>query len=223
MGGNRTAEQLVENIRKICREKSISIMQMENDLGFSAGLISRWSKTKTCPSFDKVIDIMEYLDISFDELMGYKKFSNERQQKSPASDEITDNKVITRLEEMSVSGNIEWKKGSEAIPAALKADIVFPDMFEYNMHRIYSTQYEKGWFLLSLQYNEETADMLITVFIVTSAGMNIEKLDASEEKAVRLMKAVDEETFNRINRVQVKKLKEDFLGESFQNRYRSVS
>ena len=197
------AEKLVENIRRICREKGVSIMQMESDLGFSAGLVSRWSKTKTCPSFDKIVDIMAYLDITFDELMGNEKSSGFRKTENAeraGSTETKDDGVLDQLERGSVRGDIEWEKAGEDIPFEIKTDVVFRDMLGYDMHRLYYTAYKKGWFLFSLQYSEETADVLTAVYILPAAGMDMVEIDAPEEGAMKLLKIIDEEMFNRINR-----------------------
>ena len=63
-------ELLVKSIRETCKENNITPSQLENELGFGAGLISRWSKSS--PSLDKIIDIADYFKISIDELIGRK-------------------------------------------------------------------------------------------------------------------------------------------------------
>lgn len=217
------AEKLVENIRRFCVEKGVSIMQMESDLGFSTGLISRWSKTKTCPSFDKIVDIMAYLDITYDELMENTKSSNVRKQEMPVNNENEDEKVIVQLEKGSISREIGWERAAEDMPFEVKTEMVFQNMLAYDIHRLYYAAYGKGWFLFSVQYSEETVDALMAVYMLAAAGMDMVKLDTSEEGALRLLKIIDEEIFNRINQAQVEKMKENFLDEDFQNRYRSVS
>ncbi len=223
MNSNKMAEQLVESIRRICREKGVSIMQMENDLGFSAGLVSRWIKTKTCPSFDKIVDIMEYLDISYEELMKNAKPSGDGKEKKPAGSENENDRLMIQLENGSVSGDIAWEKAGEDVPFEIQAEAVFPHLLDYDMHRVYFAAYKKGWFLFSVQYNEETADVLMAVYMLVAAGRDMMKLDAPEEKVMKLLKVIDEDIFNRINQNQADKMIEDFLSEDFQNRYRSVS
>lgn len=217
------AEKLVENIRRFCVEKGVSIMQMESALGFSPGLISRWSKTKTCPSFDKIVDIMAYLDITYDELMENTKSSNVRKQEMPVNNENEDGKVIVQLEKGSISRDIGWERAGEDMPFEVKTDMVFQNMLDYDIHRLYYAEYGKGWFLISVQYSEETADVLTAVYMLAAAGMDMVKLDDSEEGALRMLKIIDEEIFNRINQAQAEKMKENFLNEDFPNRYRSVS
>lgn len=220
---NRMAEKLVENIRRVCREKGISIMRMENDLGFSTGLISRWSKTKTCPSFDKIVDIMEYLGVTYDEIMGEAEGAPVRKQEKSADNEYADDRVVAQLEKGSVSGNIEWERAGRNIPFKLEAALFFPDMFCYDMHRAYYAMYKSGWFLFSVQYNEETADVCTMVYMLAAVGADMVKLDVHEERTMKLLKLIDEELFERINQIQTDRMREDFLKEDFQNRYISVS
>lgn len=61
-------ELLVKSIKKLCQKRNISVSQLENKLGFSPSLISRW-KDKT-PSLDKIVDIADYFQVSLDETVG---------------------------------------------------------------------------------------------------------------------------------------------------------
>lgn len=61
-------EQLVSSIKTLCQEHNIAITKLEETLGMSQGLISRWNKTD--PSLSKIIDIADYFKISLDELVG---------------------------------------------------------------------------------------------------------------------------------------------------------
>lgn len=61
-------ELLVKSIREICKVNNITPSQLENELNFGAGLISRW--TKSSPSLDKIVDIADYFHISIDKLIG---------------------------------------------------------------------------------------------------------------------------------------------------------
>lgn len=48
-------EDLVKRIKWICKEKGISVSQLESRLEFSPGLISRW--VRMSPSIDKMLVI----------------------------------------------------------------------------------------------------------------------------------------------------------------------
>jgi transcriptional regulator with XRE-family HTH domain len=61
-------KKLVENIRRICKMRNISVSELERSQNFSLGLISRW--VRMSPSLDKVLLIARYLGGSIDELAG---------------------------------------------------------------------------------------------------------------------------------------------------------
>lgn len=69
-------EQIVNTIKSICKEHDITITKLEETLGMSQGLISRWNKSE--PSLSKIIDIANYFNISLDELTGYKNTINDK-------------------------------------------------------------------------------------------------------------------------------------------------
>lgn len=228
MDSDRMIERMVDNIRRICKEKGVSIMQMEHDVGISSGLISRWSKSKTSPSFDKIVDIMGYLDVTYDELMEGVRPPHPAKWTKPESGANKDDDVIGQLEKGSLSGDIEWGRVGKESPFEVKTDIIFQDMLDYDMHRLYYTAYKKGWFLYSVQYNEETMEVLAAVYMLTSEGMELVRMEAMEEGVMKLLRVIDEEFFNRINRDRADRMKEDFMKEDFvkekfEGRYRNVS
>ena len=69
-------EQIVNSIKLICKKHNISITKLEETLGMSQGLISRWNKSD--PSLSKIIDIANYFKISLDEVTGYKNIINDK-------------------------------------------------------------------------------------------------------------------------------------------------
>ena len=64
-------ERMIETIRELCKKNNITPTKLEEELGFSQGLISRW-KDKT-PNIDRIIDIADYFHVSLDEVVGYKQ------------------------------------------------------------------------------------------------------------------------------------------------------
>lgn len=55
-------------IEKLCKEKGKTISEVETELGFSQGLISRWNY-KT-PTLKKIKELADYLNVSMDYLVG---------------------------------------------------------------------------------------------------------------------------------------------------------
>ncbi|EON72232.1 helix-turn-helix domain-containing protein [Lysinibacillus sphaericus] len=59
---------LVERIKTLCKEKKITIAELERKNGISNGQIRKWD-TST-PGIDKLITIANYFDTSIDYLLG---------------------------------------------------------------------------------------------------------------------------------------------------------
>lgn len=53
-------------IKQICKPKKISIRKLERELGFSTGSVCKWDVCQ--PSFEKVIQVADYLDVPLEEL-----------------------------------------------------------------------------------------------------------------------------------------------------------
>lgn len=69
-------EQLVTSIKVLCKSNDITVTKLEEVLGMSQGLISRWNKSD--PSLSKIIDIANYFKISVDTLINSKKILNDK-------------------------------------------------------------------------------------------------------------------------------------------------
>lgn len=86
-------EKLVKNIKKICADKGVNIRDMELELGFSSGLISRWARMS--PSLEKTIKVAEYLGVSLDALVSGRT-------------EAGTNGFVERLCAKTAEGKLEW-------------------------------------------------------------------------------------------------------------------
>ena len=58
---------LYENIKRIARQKGVSIYRIEKDLDLSNGMISKWS-TST-PFVTNIRKVADYLNVPLEELM----------------------------------------------------------------------------------------------------------------------------------------------------------
>ena len=64
----KEGENLIyERIRKLCKEKGISIYRLEKDLGFSSCSICKWKSSG--PSVDKIQKVADYFQVSVDYLL----------------------------------------------------------------------------------------------------------------------------------------------------------
>lgn len=68
-GESMSNEILLSNIRELCKKNNTNVANLEKIMGIGAGTISRWSKAS--PSFDKVMSIAKYFNVSIDYLSGY--------------------------------------------------------------------------------------------------------------------------------------------------------
>ena len=59
---------IVDKIRTLCSERTITIAELERNLGLGAGTVSRWDIR--VPGADKVQKVAEYFDVSTDYLLG---------------------------------------------------------------------------------------------------------------------------------------------------------
>ena len=115
-------EMLVKTIRELCQLKGIAISQLETDLEFGAGLISRW--TKSSPSIDKIIDIANYFHVSLDEVVGYHNVIND--------------KFLEKLITQTASKEIIWNKYNSSNNNLPKR---FFNHFDFDFDN-FSSQYE---------------------------------------------------------------------------------
>ena len=69
-------EMLLKNIKYLCDKHNIKITNLEKELGFGAGIITRWGNNAD-PSLSKIIDIANYFRISLDEVVGYNQNKND--------------------------------------------------------------------------------------------------------------------------------------------------
>lgn len=131
----------LRNIRNICKEKGISVSQVETDLKWSPGLISRWSKA--CPSFDKVAAIVAYLGVSFESLLE----GNPCQPQGPPTEDL-----IQRLIKMLEAGTIKWSVlGPDTEAAKLAAPLADKGCI---LSQSYYFAFQDGYFFLMMAEDE---------------------------------------------------------------------
>lgn len=58
---------IYDNIKKIAKNRNISIYRIEKDLNFSNGLISKWNKST--PTINLLKQVADYLSVSLEELL----------------------------------------------------------------------------------------------------------------------------------------------------------
>ncbi len=58
---------IYEKVRKLCKQKKISVYRLEKDLGFSTSTIIKWKKS--IPAANKLKAVADYLHVSIEELL----------------------------------------------------------------------------------------------------------------------------------------------------------
>lgn len=89
---------LVERIKELCQNVNITTSQLERELGFSNGLISRWDKSS--PSVDKIVDVAQYFHVSLDFLLGFSE--------NESSYDSLETKFIAKLIKDTKEYRIRW-------------------------------------------------------------------------------------------------------------------
>jgi len=190
---------LVENIRKICKEKEISIAQMEKDLKWSQGLISRW--TKNSPSIGKIIEVINYLNVSYEELLG-KIESGEYKEKD-------DESLSHKLYDVTNMGKLEWKLYREDF----QNEDIQELLLEEEECRVYYASYEAGLFLLIL--NREGQGGLEIGATHSKKGKIIYSLEDTDEWIEELLKIVDQNEYDRWSEMKTKYYIKRFMRTDF--------
>lgn len=60
----------VDNIRRGCKAKGMTLAELERKLKIGNGVIRRWENAKTSPPINRLLEISEILEIPLDELCG---------------------------------------------------------------------------------------------------------------------------------------------------------
>lgn len=195
-------ELLVERIRDICRKKQISIAQMEKELKWSQGLISRW--TKNSPSIGKIMEVVSYLGVSYEELLG----------EGDSEDEENDGRVETLFEKLyrtTEMGKLIWEVCDDDFD-----NIDVQSLLRQNENegcKIYYTPYEKGFFLLILK-REDKETMEIGVLRNHKARVEYQDPD-TEEWLEELLELIDQEEYEEWNKLKTKYYVEQFMRTDF--------
>lgn len=130
---------ITERIRSLCEENRITIMQLESELGFSNGAISKWKKSS--PKVANLEKVAQYFGVPVDYLLGNStitktKYNSNKGVRIPvlgrvvagipidAIEEIIDYEEIPR--EMAATGDFFalQVKGDSMLPTLKDGDIV---------------------------------------------------------------------------------------------------
>lgn len=193
-------EKLVESIRRIAKEKNISIADIERAYKWSPGLVSRW--VKTSPSVDKVVDVIRYLGVGYEDILG-ELYEEEYNDKSSGADGAKYENVIDKLILYTKEKKLAWLECGESF----RNDEV-QNLLEN--HKIFVNPFEDGYFLLI--YAEDT----ICMGVLTSLDSPVTYIsDVKSEKLQALLKEISEKEYEALNKKKADTLVGHFMEYEF--------
>lgn len=142
--------QIVDSIREICSQHNITVTKLEESLGMSQGLISRWNKSD--PSLSKILDIAKFFNISLDELIGHTNTIND--------------KFIEKLKLETSNQNLIWHQyNNETVPKQYSNPYFFEmdfvdqndarEYFESHVELSYFTNLKNGYISIYCYYEND--------------------------------------------------------------------
>lgn len=67
--------EFIDRLQEVMKEKNITAYKLCKDLGYGTSTFTAWKQHKT-PSIEKLTEIVQYLEVSADYLLGIDKKSN---------------------------------------------------------------------------------------------------------------------------------------------------
>lgn len=129
---------IVDSIKKLCKDKSITVSQLEKEIGLSQGLVSKWMNTT--PSLDKIVDIADYFHVSLDEVVGYQR------------EDIFPNMLCDLTNKKSIKWSVV-DKGTDENVVNIHGDFQFGYYDEEKYaEKSYFTKYKEGFIIIYVFY-----------------------------------------------------------------------
>lgn len=191
-------QKFAANVRAICKAKGLSVSQVENDLGWSAGLISRWNKA--CPSIEKVAELIAYLGVTFEELLG------DSQNVGQASS----TQVVEKLVEQARKGAANWHPCEENANAAELVMMLEKEGTSPELSYFYA--YRGGYFFLVMVENGKLPLSLRLYLSPDKNTIPCLESDDSEELAP-LLRVADHELYQTWAVNKANQFRQEFLAD----------
>lgn len=199
-------ELLVKSIRDLCKKNNIAISQLETELNFGAGLISRWNKNS--PSIDKIVDIADYFHVSLNEVVGYTQNTNDV--------------FLNKLYEQTSNGSIIWKnvKTMNQHGCMIKeySDFSMPGYYmkDDEKETLYATCFGSGYIVMYAyhKYDQIINPYNLILFIQpTNESFLVNQYYTKEELYglwIKMLNSLDDDTPDA---VKAEDLKNEFINE----------
>lgn len=189
-------ELLVKSVRDLCKKNNMTPSQLENELKFGAGLISRWAKSS--PSIDKVIEIANRFQVTLDEVVGRNQNINDEFLSTLYSS--TENKQtiwlpVNEVKDYPVSIILEMEEYNEDIYTVTQ----------------YCTRYRNSCIIIYCyhKYNRILQPITLSLYIQTSqkGEVSLQPYDKEELKPlwIKILNSLDEHTPAEVKAEDLKK------------------
>lgn len=182
---------LLENIKKLCDSKGIKITNLEKELGFGGGIISRWGNNAD-PSLSKIIDIADYFHVTLDEVVGRNQIPDENYN------------FINLIIEQTKKRELLWNQyfgqpyQGERCNIPEEINFIIPNFNKYpnyqrRVEKIYS-KCDNGYFILSCYFilQNDIIDKYELFFYIQPEGKKEGILQkCNQEQLFNLFKIID--------------------------------
>lgn len=187
-------DDLVKNIKEFCALKEINIRDMELALEFSPGLISRW--TRMSPSFDKVIKVGEYLDVSLDALVS-------------GQSEKSRNDFVERLYKKTDEKKIEW------FLCGLENPFSYPINELKELQNLKSVcsycKYKEGFFILACALDKEEGIEDISLYLLPDKRKKPVRYEIDGDELLPLYDLIQKNVMWEEDKVGAEQLVDSFM------------
>lgn len=100
---------VVDMIKKLCKERKITIAELERRIELSNGQIRKWDKQT--PGIDKIQKVADYFDVSIDSLLG--RTEKKYWELTEKNEKDIQKKLEEIIEDMSKADALAFSKGSD--------------------------------------------------------------------------------------------------------------
>ena len=199
-------ESVVNSIKNLCKEKEITIGQLEKEVGLSQGLVSKWMNTN--PSLDKIIDIADYFHVTLDEVVGRNN--------------SIDDEFLNALKTQTDNNALLWN----SFMSEHNSNIIKPQKDNNGLKKIfnedkydeisYFSKYRSGYITIYCfcQHNKSISPEELSLYIQADDNSSIVMQDYSLEQLMSLWIKVLKQLSNKApDDIKAEDLKNNFINE----------
>lgn len=207
-------EILVKTIRNLCKSNNISVSQLEKELNFGAGLISRW--TKTDPSLSKIVDIANFFKLPIDEVIG-RKVPNKSEKSELFIDVLYHN---------TISNAIIWKNETDLVDQLVDDEDCCIDDDGYNYYDMYTSIINEAKIYLYSQYDKEKGkiiDIHIELYIQADSKSDLVIQEYDNAKLYDLWYYIQNKFFGKLDETKAEEFKNSFISSMSENNEKELN